>query len=84
MEDRYTLLKVAYSDMECATIKSFLEANGINVTTREKGFGGPIRSIFMGTFTAANIEIFVDPKDLKTAQSLIATDCSELAEEEWQ
>ena len=46
-EDRYALLKVAYSDMEFAVTRSFLEANGIKVTSREKGFGGPIRSIFM-------------------------------------
>ena len=44
-EDRYALLKVAYSDMEFAMTRSFLEANGIKVTSREKGFGGPIRSI---------------------------------------
>ena len=32
-EDRYALLKVAYSDMEFAVTRSFLEANGIKVTT---------------------------------------------------
>lgn len=82
-DDRYALLKVAYSDMEFAMTRSFLEANGIKVTSREKGFGGPIRSIFMGTFTTANIEIFVDPGDLEEAKALLKTDFSELAEEEW-
>ena len=76
-------MKVAYSDMEFAMTRSFLEANGIKVTSREKGFGGPIRSIFMGTFTTANIEIFVDPRDLEEAKELLKTDFSELAEEEW-
>ncbi|MCQ4822981.1 hypothetical protein, partial [Eubacterium callanderi] len=71
-EDRYALLKVAYSDMEFPVTRSFLEANGIKVTSREKGFGGPIRSIFMGTFTTANIEIFVDPGDLEEAKNLFS------------
>ena len=33
-EDRYALLKVAYSDMEFAVTRSFLEANGIKVTSQ--------------------------------------------------
>lgn len=82
-EDRYAFLKMAYTDMELTMTKNFLEANGIPVTVREKGFGGPIRSIFMGHFMPANIEIFVDPKDLEAAKLLLQEDFSELAEDGW-
>ncbi len=82
-EDRYAFLKMVYSDMELTMTKSFLEANGIPVTVREKGFGGPIRSIFMGNFMPANIEIFVKPTDLEPARQLLQEDCSDLAEEGW-
>ncbi|MDO4288295.1 MAG: DUF2007 domain-containing protein [Eubacterium sp.] len=82
-EDRYAFLKMAYTDMELTMTKNFLEANGIPVTVREKGFGGPIRSIFMGRFMPANIEIFVNPEDLAAARELLQEDFSELVDEEW-
>ncbi len=81
LEDKYALLKVAYSDMEYTLICNFLKANGIQVTIREKGFGGPIRSLFMGSFTPANIEIFVDKADYETARTLLDTDYSEVVDD---
>ncbi|MEG0379602.1 MAG: hypothetical protein RR614_14090 [Eubacterium sp.] len=83
LEDRYAFLKMAYTDIEFLLTKNFLEANGIRVTTREKGFGGPIRSIFMGNFMPANIEIFVEPVDLEMAKKLLKTDYSDFIDDEW-
>lgn len=80
LEDEYAFLTMAYSDVEHDLIKTFLEANGIPVVTREKGFGGPIRSIYMGSMMPANIEIFVAADQLDQASLLLETDFSGLAE----
>ncbi|MEG0075793.1 MAG: hypothetical protein RR310_08830 [Eubacterium sp.] len=84
LEDKYAFLKMAYTDMEFTLTKNYLEANGIRVTTREKGFGGPIRGIFMGNFTPANIEMFVEPTDFEIAKTLLKADFSSFANEEWE
>ena len=80
MEDRYTFLTYADSDMDYEMIKTFLAANDIPVTMREKGFGGPIRNIYMGNLGTANIEVFVDPENFDRAKELLDADYSDLAE----
>jgi hypothetical protein len=71
IEDQYTYLTMAGTDMEFLLIKNYLSANGIPVITKEKGFGGPIRSIFMGNFTPAHIEVFVRESDYEEATMLL-------------
>lgn len=71
IEDQYTYLTMADSDMDFILLKNYLNANGIRVITREKGFGGPIRSIFMGSFTPAHIEVFVKDSDYEEAVKLL-------------
>lgn len=71
IEDQYTYLTMADSDMDFILLKHYLNANGIQVITREKGFGGPIRSIFMGNFTPAHIEVFVKDSDYEEAAKLL-------------
>ncbi len=71
IEDQYTYLTMADSDMDFILLKNYLSANGIQVITREKGFGGPIRSIFMGNFTPAHIEVFVKDSDYEAAAALL-------------
>ncbi len=81
MMEGCAFLTMAYSDVEMDMIKAFLEASGISVITREKGFGGPIRSVYMGSLMPANIEVYVAPQDLDQAVALLETDFSALAEE---
>lgn len=71
IEDQYTYLTMADTDMEFILLKNYLGANGIPVITREKGFGGPIRSIFMGNFTPAHIEVYVKESDFEEAVMLL-------------
>ncbi len=71
IEDQYTYLTMADSDMDFILLKNYLNAHGIEVITREKGFGGPIRSIFMGNFTPAHIEVFVKDSDFEAALELL-------------
>ncbi|WP_414732962.1 hypothetical protein [Acetobacterium carbinolicum] len=71
IEDQYIYLTMADSDMDFILLKNYLKANGIPVITKEKGFGGPIRSIFMGNFTPAHIEVFVKESDLEEAIKLL-------------
>lgn len=71
IEDQYTYLTMADTDMEFILLKNYLSANGIPVITREKGFGGPIRSIFMGNFMPAHIEVYVKESDLEDAVRLL-------------
>lgn len=71
IEDQYTYLTMASTDMEFLLLKNYLSANGIPVITKEKGFGGPIRSIFMGNFTPAHIEVFVRESDYEEAATLL-------------
>lgn len=71
IEDQYTYLTMADSDMDFILLKNYLNAHGIEVITREKGFGGPIRSIFMGNFTPAHIEVFVKDSDFEMALELL-------------
>ncbi|MDD3307261.1 MAG: DUF2007 domain-containing protein [Acetobacterium sp.] len=71
IEDQYTYLTMADSDMDFILLKNYLNANGISVITKEKGFGGPIRSIFMGSFTPAHIEVFVKDSDYEEAAKLL-------------
>lgn len=71
IEDQYKYLTMADTDIEFLLLKSYLDANGIPVITREKGFGGPIRSIFMGNFTPAHIEVFVRESDYDEAVMLL-------------
>lgn len=85
IENQYTYLTMAYSDMDLTLLKNYLSANGIPVITREKGFGGPIRSIFMGSFTPAHIEVFVKESDYDDAIMLLDYEefNEELDEELW-
>lgn len=85
IENQYTYLTMAYSDMDLTLLKNYLSANGIPVITREKGFGGPIRSIFMGSFTPAHIEVFVKESDYDEAVMLLDYEefNEELDEELW-
>jgi len=85
LEDQFTYLTMAYSDIDMILLKNYLSANGIPVITREKGFGGPIRSIFMGSFTPAHIEVFVKESDYDEAARLIDYEefSAELDEELW-
>lgn len=71
MEDQYKYLTMADTDIEFLLLKNYLEVNGIPVITQEKGFGGPIRSIFMGNFTPAHIEVFVRESDYEEAAMLL-------------
>jgi hypothetical protein len=71
IEDQYEFLTMAYTDMEFILMKNYLKANGIPVITREKGFGGPIRSIYMGSFMPAHIEVFVKKSDYEKAAILL-------------
>ncbi|MBC3804847.1 hypothetical protein GH808_10430 [Acetobacterium fimetarium] len=71
IEDQYTYLTMASTDIEFLLLKNYLSANGIPVITKEKGFGGPIRSIFMGNFTPAHIEVFVRESDYEEAATLL-------------
>ncbi|MBU4541091.1 DUF2007 domain-containing protein [uncultured Acetobacterium sp.] len=71
IEDQYTYLTMADSDMDFILLKNYLSANGIPVITKEKGFGGPIRSIFMGNFTPAHIEVYVKDSDFEEAAKLL-------------
>jgi hypothetical protein len=71
IEDQYTYLTMASTDMEFLLLKNYLSANGIPVITKEKGFGGPIRSIFMGNFTPAHIEVLVRESDYEEAATLL-------------
>lgn len=71
IEDQYKYLTMADTDIEFLLLKGYLDANGIPVITREKGFGGPIRSIFMGNFTPAHIEVFVRESDYDEAVMLL-------------
>jgi hypothetical protein len=71
IEDQYTYLTMADTDMEFILLKNYLSANGIPVITREKGFGGPIRSIFMGNFMPAHIEVYVKESDYEDAVRLL-------------
>lgn len=80
-EERYRLLTIAESDLKFAMLKNYLAYHGIEVVYREKGFGGPIRSVYFGTNAAAFIEVYVDPGDYDTAKSLIEIDYSDLVEE---
>lgn len=85
IKDQFTFLTMVYTDMELTLLKNYLSANGIPITTREKGFGGPIRSLFMGSFTPAQIEIFVKKEDYEDATMLMDYSAfnAELDEEEW-
>ncbi|KNZ42582.1 putative signal transducing protein [Acetobacterium bakii] len=85
LEDQYTYLTMANSDIDMVLLKNYLSANGIPVITREKGFGGPIRSIFMGNFTPAHIEVFVKESDYDEAVRLLDYEefSAELDEELW-
>jgi|LGOV01.1.fsa_nt_gb hypothetical protein len=74
IEDQYRFLTTADSDMDMILMKNYLEVNQILVITREKGFGGPIRSIFMGSFTPAHIEVFVKKSDYEEAKQLLDYD----------
>ncbi|AFA50264.1 DUF2007 domain-containing protein [Acetobacterium woodii] len=71
IEDQYIYLTMADTDMDFILLKNYLSANGIPVITKEKGFGGPIRSIFMGNFTPAHIEVFVKESDFDEAVRLL-------------
>lgn len=71
IEDQYIYLTMADTDMDFILLKNYLSANGISVITKEKGFGGPIRSIFMGNFTPAHIEVFVKESDFDEAVRLL-------------
>lgn len=71
IENQYTYLTMADTDMEFILLKNYLSANGIPVITREKGFGGPIRSIFMGNFMPAHIEVYVKESDYEDAVRLL-------------
>lgn len=85
IENQFTYLTMAYSDIDMILLKNYLSANGIPVITREKGFGGPIRSIFMGNFTPAHIEVFVKESDYDEAMRLIDYEefSAELDDEFW-
>ena len=85
LEDQYTYLTMAHSDIDMILLKNYLSANGIPVITPEKGFGGPIRSIFMGNFTPAHIEVFVKESDFDEAARLLDYEefSAELDEELW-
>jgi hypothetical protein len=71
IENQYIYLTMADSDMDFILIKNYLNANGIPVIAREKGFGGPIRSIFMGNFMPAHIEVMVRESDHEEALRLL-------------
>lgn len=71
IEDQYTYLTMADSDMDFILLKNYLSANGIPVITREKGFGGPIRAFSEGNFTPAHIEVFVKDSDCEEAAKLL-------------
>ncbi|MBC3888441.1 hypothetical protein GH810_08990 [Acetobacterium paludosum] len=71
IEDQYIYLTMATTDIEFLLLKNYLSVNGIPVITKEKGFGGPIRSIFMGNFTPAHIEVFVRDSDYDEAAMLL-------------
>lgn len=81
-EEQYEKLTMAGSDLEYSMIKNYLEANGIPVFAKEKGFGGPIRSIYFGTNAPAFIDVYVDAENLEDARELIATDYSQLVEDD--
>lgn len=85
IEDQYTFLTMVYSDIDMILLKNYLSVNGIPVIIREKGFGGPIRSIFMGSFTPAHIEVFVKESDYDEAMLLLDYEefNAELDEELW-
>ncbi|HEY5556174.1 hypothetical protein [Acetobacterium sp.] len=85
IENQFTYLTMAHSDIDMILLKNYLSANGIPVITREKGFGGPIRSIFMGSFSPAHIEVFVKESDYDEAMMLIDYEefSAELDEEFW-
>ncbi|MBC3797729.1 DUF2007 domain-containing protein [Acetobacterium tundrae] len=71
IEDQYIYLTMAATDIEFLLLKNYLSVNGIPVITKEKGFGGPLRSIFMGNFTPAHIEVFVRDSDYDEAAMLL-------------
>lgn len=81
MEEMYRFLTYVNSDMDYEMLKTFLMANCIPITRKEKGFGGPIRNIYMGNLGTANIEVYVDPENYDAAKALMETDFSELAED---
>ncbi|MGL4607673.1 MAG: hypothetical protein ACRCU3_09440 [Eubacteriaceae bacterium] len=84
-ENQFIFLTMAYSDIELTLLRNYFLANGIPIITKEKGFGGPIRSIFMGNFTPAHIEVFVKERDYDDALMLLDYGAfnADLNEEDW-
>lgn len=80
-EEMYRLLTHLSSELEYDMLKNFLAANDIPVTRLDRGFGGPIRSIYLGNLKTADIEVYVDPENYEAAKELVESDYSNLVDE---
>ena len=76
-------LTTVTSNVEYDLLKTFLESEGIPVMYKERGFGGPIRSVYFGNLKTANMEVYVNAEHYDAAKALLDTDFSDLADREF-